>query len=75
MACNCGGAQRQRNQVTSIEVVAMQEAERAAQEAADALAVKAARTATDDYLRNAAYEDSARATEEHFRKTLEEQAS
>ncbi len=35
MGCNCG--QRRRNQVTSVEVVAMEEANRAAQAAAEAL--------------------------------------
>lgn len=40
MACNCGGNRRSRDQVTSIEIVAQQEAERAAQAAAEALILK-----------------------------------
>lgn len=46
MGCNCG--QRQRNQVTSVEVTAMEDANRAAQAAAEALIVaQAARIAAE----------------------------
>lgn len=54
--CNCG--KRQKNQVTSIEVTAMEDANRAAQAAAEALIVaeaeKAARATSVDVERSLA---------------------
>jgi hypothetical protein len=84
MGCNCGQGRRNLG-ATTPEVVAMDAANREAQARAEALIVANAPvpeeqahepfTRVGDYLKEAAYEASARATEEHFRESLEAQAS
>ena len=51
MGCNCG--QRRKNQVTSVEVAAMEDANRAAQAAAEALIVAQARKTSEGDFREA----------------------